>query len=208
MVCPFSFDSGCRQANDRRPATLLQSCKYQSHVQATSLSSPGCVCCHRVRLVMLFALRYERDGRSEISSLIQRCQDFGMSLSQLGIVRTILLQAGADKCASAAGSLVAQAGAIRWRLRIHSIAQQAERGMNTGNCGGLLQPLCMKFAWEWRQQRLCKCCANVPLLLCDAGGLAICSATGPSPVSWPAWPARHVRTSRGSKTCTRSTPPC
>lgn len=47
---------------------------------------------------MLFALRYERDGRPQISSLIQRCQDFGMSLSQLGVVRTILLQAGADKC--------------------------------------------------------------------------------------------------------------
>ena len=59
---------------------------------------------------MLFALRYERDGRSEISSLIQRCQDFGMSLSQLGVVRTILLQAGADKCAPAARLPVAAFG--------------------------------------------------------------------------------------------------
>lgn len=69
---------------------------------------------------MLFALRYERDGRSEISSLIQRCQDFGMSLSQLGVVRTILLQAGADKCAPAAGPVcrrpwhVMHATALRW----------------------------------------------------------------------------------------------
>lgn len=51
----------------------------------------------RLRLVMLFALRYERDGRSQISSLIQRCQDCGMDLVQLGAVRTVLLQAGADK---------------------------------------------------------------------------------------------------------------
>lgn len=46
---------------------------------------------------MLFALRYERDGRSQISSLIQRCQDCGMDLAQLGAVRTVLLQAGTDK---------------------------------------------------------------------------------------------------------------
>ncbi len=68
---------------------------FLSAVRASQLR--GCTLLHRARLVMLFALRYERDGRPQISSLIQRCQDFGMSLSQLGIVRTILLQAGADK---------------------------------------------------------------------------------------------------------------
>jgi hypothetical protein len=78
----------------------LTPCNYSLDRNVTCLR---CVHPCRVRLVMLFALRYERDGRSEISSLIQRCQDFGMSLSQLGVVRTILLQAGADKCAPAAG---------------------------------------------------------------------------------------------------------
>ena len=53
--------------------------------------------------MMLFALRYERDGRPQISSLIKRCQGFGMRLDQLGIVRTALLQAGADKCARSCG---------------------------------------------------------------------------------------------------------
>lgn len=51
----------------------------------------------RLRLVMLFALRYERDGRSQISQLLQRCQDCGMDPSELSAVRTVLLQAGADK---------------------------------------------------------------------------------------------------------------
>mmetsp|Transcript_18589 Transcript_18589/g.56139 ORF Transcript_18589/g.56139 Transcript_18589/m.56139 type:complete len:583 (+) Transcript_18589:324-2072(+) len=51
----------------------------------------------RVRLVMLFALRYERDGREEINRLIKSCQDFGMDLRDFGVVRTLLLRAGADQ---------------------------------------------------------------------------------------------------------------
>ena len=34
---------------------------------------------------------------SQISSLIQRCEDFGMPLQQMGAVRSLLLHAGADK---------------------------------------------------------------------------------------------------------------
>lgn len=52
----------------------------------------------RLRLVMLFALRYERDGRPQISSLIQRCQDLGMSAQQTGAVRSLLLHAGDEQC--------------------------------------------------------------------------------------------------------------
>jgi len=33
----------------------------------------------------------------QISSLIQRCEDFGMPLQQMGAVRSLLLHAGADK---------------------------------------------------------------------------------------------------------------
>ena len=54
----------------------------------------------RLRLLMLFALRYERDGRPQISSLIQRCQDLGMSVQQTGAVRSLLLHAGDDQCAA------------------------------------------------------------------------------------------------------------
>jgi hypothetical protein len=76
---------------------------------------------------MLFALRYERDGRSEISSLIQRCQDFGMSLSQLGVVRTILLQAGADKCAPARMPVMTLMRGVSTVALQHSTAGNAEQ---------------------------------------------------------------------------------
>ena len=50
--------------------------------------------------MLLFALKYEREGRPQTSSLIQHCQDFGMTSGQLGVVKTLLLHAGADRCAS------------------------------------------------------------------------------------------------------------
>lgn len=46
---------------------------------------------------MLFALRYERDGRAQLADLLQRLQDFGLPRSQLGLVRTLLNQAGSDR---------------------------------------------------------------------------------------------------------------
>ena len=50
----------------------------------------------RLRVVILFALRYEKEGRAQIADLVQRLQDFGMSQTQLGCVRTICELAGAD----------------------------------------------------------------------------------------------------------------
>ena len=47
--------------------------------------------------MMLFALRYERDGQAQLSDLLQRLQDFGLPRQQLGLVRTLLGHAGADK---------------------------------------------------------------------------------------------------------------
>lgn len=46
---------------------------------------------------MLFALRYERDGQAQLTDLLQRLQDFGLPRQQLGLVRTLLGHAGADK---------------------------------------------------------------------------------------------------------------
>lgn len=46
---------------------------------------------------MLFALRYERDGQTQLTDLLQRLQDFGLPRQQLGLVRTLLGHAGADK---------------------------------------------------------------------------------------------------------------
>lgn len=51
----------------------------------------------RIRLVMLFALRYERDGQAQLTDLLQRLQDFGLLRQQLGLVRTLLGHASADK---------------------------------------------------------------------------------------------------------------
>jgi len=50
-----------------------------------------------MRLVLLYALRYERDGQAQISDLLSRLQDYGMPRQQLGLVRTMLAHAGADK---------------------------------------------------------------------------------------------------------------
>ncbi|CAL5223597.1 g6136 [Coccomyxa viridis] len=51
----------------------------------------------RMRLVLLYALRYERDGQAHISNLLTQLQDYGMPRQQLGLVRTMLAHAGADK---------------------------------------------------------------------------------------------------------------
>lgn len=50
-----------------------------------------------MRLVLLYALRYERDGQAHISNLLTQLQDYGMPRQQLGLVRTMLAHAGADK---------------------------------------------------------------------------------------------------------------
>ena len=54
-------------------------------------------CLGRMRLVLLFALRYEREGQAAISDLLSALQDYGLSRPQLGLVRTLLAHAGADK---------------------------------------------------------------------------------------------------------------
>lgn len=51
----------------------------------------------RVRLVMLFSLRYEREGRAQTSDLLQRLQETGVPRQQLGLVRTLLLNCGQEK---------------------------------------------------------------------------------------------------------------
>ena len=47
--------------------------------------------------MLLYALRYERDGQAQISDLLSRLQDYGLPRQQLGLVRTMLAHAGADK---------------------------------------------------------------------------------------------------------------
>ncbi|EIE27427.1 SM/Sec1-family protein [Coccomyxa subellipsoidea C-169] len=61
------------------------------------INSPHITDDDRMRLVMLFALRYERDGQTQLTDLLQRLQDFGLMRQQLGLVRTLLAHAGADK---------------------------------------------------------------------------------------------------------------
>ena len=50
----------------------------------------------RLRVVVLFALRHEKEGQAQIEDLVQRLQDFRVSKTQLGIVRVLLELAGAD----------------------------------------------------------------------------------------------------------------
>ena len=47
--------------------------------------------------MMLFALRYEREGQAQLAELLQQLQDYGLPRQQLGLVRTLLQHAGADK---------------------------------------------------------------------------------------------------------------
>ncbi|KAL0041923.1 hypothetical protein WJX79_009001 [Trebouxia sp. C0005] len=51
----------------------------------------------KVRLVMLFSLRYEREGRAQTSDLLQRMQETGVARQLLGLVRTLLLNCGQEK---------------------------------------------------------------------------------------------------------------
>eukprot|EP00891_Asterochloris_glomerata_P009321 jgi/Astpho2/9321/fgenesh1_pm.00142_%23_3_t len=51
----------------------------------------------KLRLVALFALRYEREGRAQTSDLLQRLSEFGLPRPQLGLVRTLLMHCGSDK---------------------------------------------------------------------------------------------------------------
>jgi hypothetical protein len=46
---------------------------------------------------MLFALRYERDGRAQLTDLLRILQDFGVPRQQLALVRGVLTQAGTDR---------------------------------------------------------------------------------------------------------------
>ena len=47
--------------------------------------------------VVILKLTHATSAGLQISSLIQRCEDFGMPMQQLGAVRTLLMHAGADK---------------------------------------------------------------------------------------------------------------
>ena len=46
---------------------------------------------------MLFALRYEREGRAQTSDLLQRLQEYGVPRQQLGLVRILLQNCGQEK---------------------------------------------------------------------------------------------------------------
>ena len=73
----------------------------------------------RLRLVLLFGLRYERDGRPQIASLLQRCQDFGMPGPTLGAVRTMLQHAGDEQCVPEASlKHTCLAGLVSWKASI------------------------------------------------------------------------------------------
>ena len=62
-----------------------------------SLRHNPCTAACRVRLVMLFSLRYEREGRAQTSDLLQRLQETGVARPQLALVRTLLLNCGQEK---------------------------------------------------------------------------------------------------------------
>ena len=70
---------------------LLQLCQLRQRYDLFT-----CTAC-RVRLVMLFSLRYEREGRAQTSDLLQRLQEAGVSRQLLGLVRTLLLNCGQEK---------------------------------------------------------------------------------------------------------------
>ena len=65
------------------------------HLQTLTSGTKGSVC--RVRLVMLFSLRYEREGRAQTSDLLQRLQEGGVPRQLLALVRTLLLNCGQEK---------------------------------------------------------------------------------------------------------------
>ena len=48
-------------------------------------------------MVLLYALRYEREGRAQVGGLIAALQDMGLPRPQLGLLKTVLQHAGADR---------------------------------------------------------------------------------------------------------------
>ena len=50
-----------------------------------------------LRLVLLFALRYEREGRAQTMDLLRRLEARGLLHAQLGLARTLLSHAGAER---------------------------------------------------------------------------------------------------------------
>ena len=49
-----------------------------------------------MRLVLLYALRYEVDGRRQVSQLMARLQDLGLPRDLLGLLKTLLQHAGSE----------------------------------------------------------------------------------------------------------------
>lgn len=47
--------------------------------------------------MLLFALRYEREGRAQTMDLLRRLEARGLSHAQLGLARTLLSHAGAER---------------------------------------------------------------------------------------------------------------
>ena len=47
--------------------------------------------------MLLFALRYEREGRAQTTELLRHLEARGLSHGQLGLARTLLVQAGAER---------------------------------------------------------------------------------------------------------------
>lgn len=47
--------------------------------------------------MLLFALRYEREGRAQTTELLRHLEARGISRAQLGLARTLLVQAGAER---------------------------------------------------------------------------------------------------------------
>ncbi len=79
----------CKAAKSVKRA-VKQGCPAERSVDSS-------VAACRVRLVMLFSLRYEREGRAQTSDLLQRMQETGVARQQLGLVRTLLLNCGQEK---------------------------------------------------------------------------------------------------------------
>eukprot|EP00887_Chlorella_sp_A99_P001827 scaffold19.g1827.t1 len=108
-----------------------------AHFEAALLAQPELELPDKLRLAMLFALRYEREGRPQIMALTKQLEAAGASPAQLGLLAALLARCGGERRVQDLFSDRSLAG------RFASLAKQHLKGVenHTPPLAGLLERL-------------------------------------------------------------------
>lgn len=136
----------------------------------------------RLRLVLLFALRYERDGQAQVAALLRTLGEQGLEQHRLALLRFVLQQC-------TAGKRVADIFSDRtMSSRFASLAKQhlKVRGVISHACNRVCGQACAVLVYRWEEQ--CSGCVWVCILAARCAGAgedySFCSLG-------PDWQARY-----------------